>query len=287
MVTIYIVFFVAETDHSTLKLTSKPEPAKPKKKSKSNRKKPQKVEDAETSDSEKQIEIEPELRQTFSIFFDMATNKNTLTWFCFAAISGAASAIPNNIFEVYITNDLGMAKENLSLMRLLFTPLNIMLAFFSGYLTSKMPFRALRLAILFDMLLNAYGIFCIIGTFPEKDQITNATILNVSVFSLLMNLIQTFEMVSTFAFIMQITDKRISGIHVTFLACLTNLTSSVHKLYVFRLVDNFGIFYPQIALLIIGLAGWIILGRPFVALENKKRESWHVSSKTLEKRSQI
>jgi len=99
----------------------------------------------------------------------MLTNRNTLTWFFFAAVSGAASAIPNNIFEVYITNDLGMAKESLSLMRLLFTPLNIVLAFFSGFFTSKMPFRALRLAILFDILLNAYGMFYIIGTFPEKD----------------------------------------------------------------------------------------------------------------------
>jgi uncharacterized membrane protein len=135
MVTIYIVLFVSETDHNSLKPTLKPKPALQKNKSKKNLKKSKKVEDTETSDAEKQIEIEPELRQTFSIFFDMLTNRNTLTWFFFAAISGAASAIPNNIFEVYITNDLGMAKENLSLMRLLFTPLNIVLAFFSGYFT--------------------------------------------------------------------------------------------------------------------------------------------------------
>ena len=83
----------------------------------------------------------------------MITNRNTLTWFTFAVLCNAASAIPNNVFEVYITNDLGLAKENLSLMRLFFTPLNIILAFFSSYLTSKMPFRALKYAYLLEMVL--------------------------------------------------------------------------------------------------------------------------------------
>ena len=94
-------------------------------------------------------------------------------------------------------------------------------------------------------------------------------------------------MVSSFAFMMQVTDKRIAGIHITFLACVNNMTGNVHKFYVFRLVDAFGIFYPQAVLFAIGITGWAILGTRFVALESMKRESWHVSAKTLEKRSEI
>lgn len=107
-------------------------------------------------------------------------------------------------------------------MKLLFTPLNIMLAFFSSSLTAKVPFVAVRTSYIIEILLNAYGIFFIAGRFPAKEDINNGTIMHVSVYLLGLNLIQTFNMVSTFAFLMKITDKRISGIHVTFLACMYN-----------------------------------------------------------------
>jgi len=101
-----------------------------------------------------------------------------------------------------VTNDLGMPKESLSLIRLLFTPLNIVLAFFSSYLTAKAPFKAIRLAYAADMLVNAYGILVLAGTFPARDKISNLTVIHVSIYMLVVNLIQTFEMVSTFAFVM-------------------------------------------------------------------------------------
>lgn len=84
----------------------------------------------------------------------------------------------------------------------------------------------------------------IVGAFPARDQIGTGTVIHVSIYMFLLNLLETFTMVCTFAFVLPITDTRISGIHVTFMACLCNLTQYLHKLYVFRLVDAFGIFTP-------------------------------------------
>jgi len=79
------------------------------------------------------------------------------------------------------------------------------------------------------------------------------------------------------------TDRRISGIHVTFMACLFNLSQYFHKFYVFRLVDAFGIFMPQAFLTVVSLAAWALMGHKFIALERSTKESWHVSAKTLGK----
>lgn len=234
-------------------------------------------------DKDVEEEVEPELRQTFAIFADMLTNKNTLTWFSYAALANCACAIPNNIFEVYITNDLGMAKETLSLLRLLFTPLNIALAFISSRLSAKEPFKAIRYSFLGEIFLNAYAIFVIAGTFPPKEEIWTGTILHVSAYMLVLNLVQTFTMVSTFGFFMACTDKRVSGIHVTFLACMFNQTQYFHKWYVFSLVDRFGIFGPQVVLVGVSLLACFFLGEKFQKLDHCPKESWHVSDKTLSK----
>jgi hypothetical protein len=119
----------------------------------------------------------------------MITNSNTLTWFSFAALAQAACSIPNNIYEVYVTNDLGLAKESLSFMKLWFTPLNILLAFFSSALTAKTPFVAVRIALILEILLNAYGVFVIAGRFPAKDEISSWTIMHVSAYMLGLNLL--------------------------------------------------------------------------------------------------
>ena len=54
----------------------------------------------------------------------------------------------------------------------------------------------------------------------------------------------TFAFVADFALIQKVTDKRLSGIHVTCLATVSNQSSFFHKLYVFHLIDKFGIFIP-------------------------------------------
>lgn len=65
-----------------------------------------------------------------------------------------------------------------------------------------------------------------------------------SVVALVTELVSNFEFVTSYALMIKITDKRISGIHVTLLAVLNNLASLVHKLYIFYMVDMIGIFIP-------------------------------------------
>lgn len=47
------------------------------------------------------------------------------------------------------------------------------------------------------------------------------------------DLVSSFEFVSCYAIIMSITDKRVSGIHVTMLAALYNMSEFSHKFYIF------------------------------------------------------
>ena len=75
------------------------------------------------------------MRQTLSIFWDVAKNKNLQIWFVFNFCCKAANAINGNVTEVYLTNDLGFPKETLSLIKVVSQPLNILFAVVSGYLT--------------------------------------------------------------------------------------------------------------------------------------------------------
>lgn len=175
-----------------------------------------------------EVEIEPHLSNIMPIFVEMVQNRNLLEFVAFTIISSAGSAIPRNIFEVYLTNDLGMPTESLNLMSVFFTPMNIVLAFTSSFFVAQMPFRALRLAYLVEIIVSVYAVFVIAGMFPEKEQITSYTILHVGCYFLIRDLLSTFQQVTTFAFILSVADKRISGIHVTFMACMTNLTYLFH-----------------------------------------------------------
>jgi len=170
------------------------------------------------------------------------------------------------------------------MMKMLFTPLNISLAFISSYFTAKSPFQALAWVQIIHITVASYSILYLAQNFPAKEDIGMGTFIHVSVVALIMNLISTFDMVAQFGFIMSITDKRIAGIHVTFMACMYNFQETLHKLYVFRLIDTFGIFLPQIVMTAVGLTAWVLFRSRLVALQTTKRESWHVASSTLEKR---
>jgi hypothetical protein len=53
---------------------------------------------------------------TFSIFKDVLLNKSVQKYFLFMFVAKAACAIAGNVSEVYLTNDLGFAKESLSII---------------------------------------------------------------------------------------------------------------------------------------------------------------------------
>jgi len=73
---------------------------------------------------------------TFQIFKDVMKNKNVLTYFFYMILAKGACSISSNVSEVYLTNDLGFAKESLSIIQVICTPLNIIFAGLSGYLSN-------------------------------------------------------------------------------------------------------------------------------------------------------
>ena len=99
----------------------------------------------------------------------------------------------------------------------------------------------------------------------------------------LTDLMQNFEFVTAFAIMMKITDRRISGIHVTVLAAMYNFGEFMHKFYIFKLVDAFGIFYPQAVMATFALLTWLLMRGKFLALNDKPMSAWHISDSVLQK----
>lgn len=95
-----------------------------------------------------------------------------------------------------------------------------------------------------QICIGSYAVFVLLGTFPAADQISDSTVFHVSAVQIITESISCIEFVAIFSIIMAHTDKRISGIHVTVLGSIYNLTQSIHSFYIFRLVDLFGTFYP-------------------------------------------
>lgn len=53
---------------------------------------------------------------TFQIFKDVLKNKYVQRYFLFMFVAKSACSIASNVSEVYLTNDLGFAKESLSII---------------------------------------------------------------------------------------------------------------------------------------------------------------------------
>jgi len=70
----------------------------------------------------------------------------------------AGCAINNNAGEVYLTNDLGFPKEDISIVKVVITPFSILIAIISGYLTGSEPFRFLSYAAIAGLLIANYNV---------------------------------------------------------------------------------------------------------------------------------
>ena len=158
-----------------------------------------------------------------------------------------------------------------------------MFAVISGYLASTKPFAIQSWTLLIGMLVNSYGVLVLLRTFPPEGEITMYTTIHVTVVTLAADLVGNFEFVTAFGILMKYTDKRISGIHVTVLAAIYNLCEFLHKLYIFKLIDHFGIYYPQIVILGFALLIWVSFRSTFVSLKDKSAKTWHVSDHVIAK----
>ena len=93
-------------------------------------------------------------------------------------------------------------------------------------------------------MISAYAVLVLLQYFPAESEITELTVIHVSAVMFIQEMILSFEFVTAFAILMKYTDKRISGIHVTVLAAIYNLCEFLHKFYIFRVVDDFGLYTP-------------------------------------------
>ena len=137
------------------------------------------------------------------------------------------------------------------------------------------------------MLVNCYSVLVLLGTFPAKDDMTIWTTVHVTVVTLVTDLVQNFEFVTAFGILLKFTDKRISGIHVTVLAALYNQCEFLHKLYIFKVIDAFGIYYPQMVIIGVSLTVWVTLRSTFISLQDKAVKTWWVSDSVIAKKKDL
>merc|ERR1712166_71988 len=83
------------------------------------------------------------------------------------------------------------------------------------------------------------------------------------------------------AVIYKIVDKRIAGVHITLLASMTNWAQFLHKFYLFKLVDAFGIFTPQLVLSAIGITVMLVMKDKFCSLDDIPISEWMVSDEVI------
>ena len=116
----------------------------------------------------------------------------------------------------------------------------------SGYFASSRPFTFFFWITVISLVLASYSILVNIRFFPT-DQVEQQSTLNLIHYAaneIVNQLADVFWFTTSNAVIYKIVDKRIAGIHITLLTSMTNWAQFIHKFYLFKLVDNFGIFYP-------------------------------------------
>ena len=179
-----------------------------------------------------------------AVFKDVVMNKYIWTWWLFKVFCNSSAQVGSSVGSVYLTNDLGFDKEDLAFVSLITTPVGILISIAAGYLVNKRPIKNYYICFFISFVFDAYYILYMLRTFPEKENRTNWTIAHVAAVSIISSFESSFSFVSSYAFIMRVTDKRISGIYVTMLAALSNFSYHIHKFYIFELIERFGIFVP-------------------------------------------
>jgi uncharacterized membrane protein len=144
-----------------------------------------------------------------------------------------------------MVSELGFAKEYFSGISLISFPVNIISSVLFGYLGKDNPFKIFYWANFFLNFAYLYVILVILGLYPaigEADSWWN--IGHITIMCQILTMLSTVQFSASFGVYMKCHDSRISSLHITLLASLSNLTSLVHKSWVFWVVEKFGLFYP-------------------------------------------
>lgn len=136
---------------------------------------------------------------------------------------------------------------------------------------------------------STYAVLVLLGTLPteQAEQNTVGVYTHVFAVSFVLDLLEEFYSTITFAILLSRTDKRVSALHVTVFAAVNNMTSFIHKTYLFYLVENFGIFYPQIAITAATLGLMLLYRKSFLGLKDVPKQGWFISDEILKKKKQV
>jgi len=88
------------------------------------------------------------------------------------------------------------------MMRVVSTPLSILLAAKAGGLGSSKPFPIVAYCMLFGMLISTYNVLVLLATFPAKEDISYWTSMHVMAVSLVSDLVSGFEFVTAFGILL-------------------------------------------------------------------------------------
>ena len=114
-------------------------------------------------------EEEVTVGMTLDIFKDVLYNQNVRKLLLFVAMSRMSYSIFQQVGEVYLTNDLGYDKARLSSIKVICTPINILLTMQFGFVTKDKAFLNLwKLAICYTVACS-YAILVLFNNLPVQD----------------------------------------------------------------------------------------------------------------------
>jgi len=198
---------------------------------------------------------------------------------------GAVSQINMSAGWIYLTKELNFPKESLSFLSFISAPSSIIVSLLSSYVSKDKPFKVLAYMYLASIFINNYHIFVILRTFPTKveDQTSFWNLAHLGTFNFLSDVIMSFRMVTFYSIVFKIADKRISGIHITLLASLSNMCFMGHKFYIYKVVEMFDIWIPQAVISVVVIVVWLYGKDRIIELDDAPNKSWHINDDIVNK----
>lgn len=163
-------------------------------------------------------------------------------------------------------------------------PVNIIVSILSGYFTALNPFTFLYRCTVACVLISSYSVLVLLFFFPKdpQEQLSNVNLFHMVVVTLLNEISNCFHFTCLNAIVLVIADKRIAGMHITFMTSANNQCNFLHKFYLYRLADTFGIFGPQVVLSTLGLLVCLTMKDSFCNLDKVPIKGWQVSTSVLQ-----
>lgn len=115
--------------------------------------------------------------ESISIFKDLVQNKYLWTWLVTRMVVFSSLSINNNISEVYLTNDLGFPRETISIIKVVLTPMSILISFLCSYFQTDKPFSRMYKIYFLQIAVASFGILYQLNTFPKPGEVTNFTLI--------------------------------------------------------------------------------------------------------------